>query len=375
MMEPSLLRELIAEAKAGDLRAFERIVVLHQSVVLRVAQRLLLNGEDAKDAAQEVFLRLHRSLGQFREDSDFPPWLYRMTVNICHDVRRRRRPEIALDGAMEVADVAPSAEERVVFRQQQELVLAALGSLTEREREVIVLRDLEGLSTAEVAKITGVIRDHRAFADFHGTSEDQELCNGPVGEAFVMRHVSEEQLALYVDGEFWDGRSAVEEHLRGCANCQGLLAELQESRATLLGSFREPAGEELRDVRLRVVRRLEGRKQAARIWVWGSVMAAVAIVLAVLLFPRQPRSVPVTQSPRLATASLQVPYRPVVWLSMPDIPKYEGRISAKHQHNPAPGLRSVTLLAEGDGRRVLRMTTTDPDVVILWQLNERIQGQ
>ncbi len=155
MMEPSLLHELIIEAKAGNIAAFERIVILHQSLVLRVAQRLLLNGEDAKDAAQEVFLRLHRSLGQFRHDADFAPWLYRMTVNICHDLRRRRRPEVALDGAMEVADVAPSAEEAVVFRQQQEMVLAALGSLTEREREVIVLRDLEGLSTAEVAKMTG----------------------------------------------------------------------------------------------------------------------------------------------------------------------------------------------------------------------------
>lgn len=155
MPETSLLRELIKEAKAGDLQAFERIVILHQNLVLRVAQRLLLNGEDAKDAAQEVFIRLHRSLGRFQQDQDFGPWLYRMTVNICHDIRRRRKQEISLDGAIEMFDLSPSAEETTVLREQRELVLAALGKLTDREREVIVLRDLEGLSTAQVAEITG----------------------------------------------------------------------------------------------------------------------------------------------------------------------------------------------------------------------------
>jgi len=155
MPETNLLREFIKEATAGDLQAFERIVVLHQSLVLRVAQRLLLNGEDAKDAAQEVFIRLHRSLGRFQQEKDFGPWLYRMTVNICHDIRRRRKQEISLDGAMEMFDLSPSAEETAVLREQRELVLAALGELTDREREVIVLRDLEGLSTAEVAEITG----------------------------------------------------------------------------------------------------------------------------------------------------------------------------------------------------------------------------
>jgi RNA polymerase sigma-70 factor, ECF subfamily len=154
MPETNLLREFIKEAKAGDLQAFERIVVLHQSLVLRVAQRLLLNGEDAKDAAQEVFIRLHRNLGRFQQDQDFGPWLYRMTVNICHDIRRRRKREISLDSAMAMFDLSPSAEETAALREQRELVLAALGELTDREREVIVLRDLEGLSTADVAGIT-----------------------------------------------------------------------------------------------------------------------------------------------------------------------------------------------------------------------------
>lgn len=155
MDDTNLLRELIVEAKAGNTSSFERIVVLHQNLVLRVAQRLLLNNEDAKDAAQEVFLRLHRSLGRFKEEQEFAPWLYRITVNICQDIRRRRKQEIALVATVEIPDRSPSSEASILLRQQQELVLAALAKLSDREREVVVLRDLEGLSTAEVANVTG----------------------------------------------------------------------------------------------------------------------------------------------------------------------------------------------------------------------------
>lgn len=156
MQEPSLLRDLIRKAKVGDLHSFEGLVILHQALVLRVAQRLLLNREDAQDAAQEVFLRLHHSLKHFEQEQEFAPWLYRMTVNICHDVRRRRKREIPLEDAMEAPAMSPDAEATVLLQQQQEMVVAALDSLSERERVAIVLRDLEGLSTAEVAAATGV---------------------------------------------------------------------------------------------------------------------------------------------------------------------------------------------------------------------------
>jgi DNA-directed RNA polymerase specialized sigma24 family protein len=75
MSEPSLLRDLIRKAKGGDLHSFEDLVILHEALVLRVAQRLLLNREDAQDAAQEVFLRLQRDLKHFQQERDFAPWL------------------------------------------------------------------------------------------------------------------------------------------------------------------------------------------------------------------------------------------------------------------------------------------------------------
>jgi RNA polymerase sigma-70 factor, ECF subfamily len=154
-LEPESVRRLILAAKAGDLASFEQIVMLYERLVLRLAQRLLPNREMAQDAAQDVFLRLHRKLGKFQEEKDLGPWLYRITVNICHDLRRRAKPCLPLELAPVLCDQAPDPERAALFAQQRELIAAALDELTERERDAIVLRDLEGLSTAEVARILG----------------------------------------------------------------------------------------------------------------------------------------------------------------------------------------------------------------------------
>jgi RNA polymerase sigma-70 factor, ECF subfamily len=151
--EPESTQRLIQQAKAGDAAAFERIVMLYERIVLRLARRLLLDPEAARDAAQEVFLRLHGKLGKFQEEKDLTPWLYRMTVNLCHDLRRRSRPGIALELAPTPRDAAPDPEQSMELLQRQQLLTAALKELSAREREAIVLRDLEGLSTAEVARV------------------------------------------------------------------------------------------------------------------------------------------------------------------------------------------------------------------------------
>jgi RNA polymerase sigma-70 factor, ECF subfamily len=155
VMERSLLRQLVRDAKAGDVLSFERIVTLHECLVLRVAQRILLNGEDARDAAQEVFIRLHRTLGRFDEDKELGPWLYRLTVNVCRDILRRGKQNVSLDSISDSADTLPDPEQSAVAAQQYRIVLDALRELSPREREAVVLRDLEGHSTGEVAEILG----------------------------------------------------------------------------------------------------------------------------------------------------------------------------------------------------------------------------
>jgi len=156
MFEQDFLRRLIREAKAGDAFAFERIITAHEHMVLRFAQRILLNREAAKDAAQEAFLRLYKSLREVDETRDLSAWLYRTTSNICYDILRRTKRHLSIDLSIEPADGRPNPEESMNSAQQKRLVMSALKQLSAREREVIALRDLEGHSTAEVAHILGI---------------------------------------------------------------------------------------------------------------------------------------------------------------------------------------------------------------------------
>jgi RNA polymerase sigma-70 factor (ECF subfamily) len=144
---------------SDDLAAFERIMASCERRVLRIALRLLNNQQDAQDAAQEVFLRLYKHLGRLdlADARGCEPWLFRVTVNVCHDMARKRGHSVALeDAALEgVAAVPSDAQHGLERTQQRELVQRALGCLGEKERAALVLRDVEGLSTREVAAILG----------------------------------------------------------------------------------------------------------------------------------------------------------------------------------------------------------------------------
>jgi RNA polymerase sigma-70 factor, ECF subfamily len=83
--------QLMKRAKAGDVSAFRQIIVQNQRQVLMTALRLLGRLEQAQDAAQEVFLRLHKYLHRYNETREFSPWLYQVTVNVCRDINRHSR--------------------------------------------------------------------------------------------------------------------------------------------------------------------------------------------------------------------------------------------------------------------------------------------
>ena len=155
MFEESLLRRWMEEAQAGDVASFEQLLKAHEVLVLRIAQRLLLDRDEARDAAQEVFLRLHQSLDRFDGERPLKPWLYRTTVNICHDFRRKRRRVVSLEAASNASSLGPSPYAQLATQERWSLVERALETIPERERDAIVLRDLEGLETAEVAAILG----------------------------------------------------------------------------------------------------------------------------------------------------------------------------------------------------------------------------
>ncbi|HKC24019.1 MAG TPA: sigma-70 family RNA polymerase sigma factor [Thermoanaerobaculia bacterium] len=142
----------VRRAQRGDEEGFEELMSLTQRRVAAVAYRMLGTSDEARDAAQEVYLRVHRFLHRFRADEDLNAWLYRLTVNVCHDMRRKRRPSVPL---VEAPAQTEDAERATLLWERAALLRRALRELPEKERRALVLRDLEGLDTAEVARILG----------------------------------------------------------------------------------------------------------------------------------------------------------------------------------------------------------------------------
>lgn len=142
----------LAIGRATSERAFDELVALHQQKILRTAYRLLGRMEDAQDAAQEAFLRLWKNLD--RIEGDPQAWLYRVTVNICNDQFRRRM--LTAEAAGEIRDPAPGPERALDLEDRKRLLMDGLQTLGERERAAVVLRDIEGLATREVAAILSV---------------------------------------------------------------------------------------------------------------------------------------------------------------------------------------------------------------------------
>jgi RNA polymerase sigma-70 factor (ECF subfamily) len=159
------LAPLVARARAGDASAFEQIMLFSERRVVATAWRILGDREDARDAAQEVFLRAYKYLGTFKEDQNFSGWLYRITVNVCRDISRKRNAggterfiayEAELEeGLLETIPAPDDTEAHAIEAQERMIVKRALSALSDKERSALVLRDMEGLSTEEVAQIMG----------------------------------------------------------------------------------------------------------------------------------------------------------------------------------------------------------------------------
>ena len=150
--------DTLGRARTGDVAAFERLLRMHERQVLGLAVRLTGNLHDAQDVAQEVFIKLHRELRRFSDIAEIAPWLYRVTVNECFDVGRKAKRSRLQSIKSEWAtwpSAGPTPEEQVENDQDRKLLADAMRVLTERERAVIALRELEGLSTAEVAETLG----------------------------------------------------------------------------------------------------------------------------------------------------------------------------------------------------------------------------
>jgi RNA polymerase sigma-70 factor (ECF subfamily) len=150
--EPAAEAALLRAAQAGDREALEQLVARYKRPLFALCYGTLGHAEDAEDAVQEAFLRALRSLSGFRGEASFRTWLYRIAVNICLNWKRDHRPTEPWDEARFSAMAAPGAAlspETAALRNLQ--MREALGTLLPRHRAILILKEREGWSVAEIA--------------------------------------------------------------------------------------------------------------------------------------------------------------------------------------------------------------------------------
>jgi len=157
--------ELIKRAQKGDSAAFNEIVLVYRKRILGKISRLIARSEDVEDVAQEVFLRLYFSLDQLRTPEVFEPWLYRLTVNAAYDHLRkqRRRQEYRMSDLSEqqimMADAAAGGKverDDQYKKKTREFVASLLSEVSESDRILLMMKEVEGLSLKELEKIYDV---------------------------------------------------------------------------------------------------------------------------------------------------------------------------------------------------------------------------
>ena len=157
--------EIIRSVLRGNVNDFEKLVTAYEKNVYNLALRMVGDPEDAADMTQETFIKAYRALSSFRGDSKFSSWLYRIASNVCLDFLRShsRHPQVSLSSAdeddrttFELPDMSRNPEEQLMKKLSMEAVRRGLEQLPEQQRQILVLRELGGLSYAELARILGL---------------------------------------------------------------------------------------------------------------------------------------------------------------------------------------------------------------------------
>ena len=245
--EPLSDEDLLAAARQGDPDALEVLILRYQPRVYRFGVTMCRDIEDARDVVQETLLAAVRSIRSFRGDASVSTWLYTIARSFCIKKRRRRKFAPAREESLEAVDAgrleqlsdpAPDPEQHAAGREIEATLAAAIGSLDAAQREVLVLRDIEGLSAPEVARVLGLnvqavkSRLHRARLAVR-----QQVA--PVlGIPGVARRQSEgcpDVLVLFsrhLDGDIApEVCREMEAHLARCRPCRGACESLRRTLA------------------------------------------------------------------------------------------------------------------------------------------------
>ena len=154
--------EIIQKCKKGSREAFNELFSRYQSQVINIAYGMLSDREDAYDAAQEVFVKVYKSINSFGEQSSFTTWLYRITANTCSDFLRKRQRSANVvsmstyteeNKEFDIEDENASVESGIELSERQAAVRKAISELKEEHRLIITMCDLQGMSYDEIAAV------------------------------------------------------------------------------------------------------------------------------------------------------------------------------------------------------------------------------
>lgn len=159
-------KKLIKKSISGDVESFEILISRYQKMAYNVAYRIMGNEEDAKDMAQESFIKIFKYIKNFRMDSSFSTWMYRIVMNTCKDELRKKKLKVISidktidtgDGSMQmdIEDSSRTPEQLLESKETSEEVQNALLQISENNRIVVVLRDIKGFSYSEISEIIDV---------------------------------------------------------------------------------------------------------------------------------------------------------------------------------------------------------------------------
>jgi len=186
-------RALVRAAQRGDEQAFRKLVERYQRRVVQLALGMTKDPDEAMDIAQETFVKVHRYLPSFKGDSSFYTWTYRIAMNLCLDAQRRRGrlervdleqgDEAEIEAAMDPPSSALSGPQRQTLNAElRDKIEDALAGLSENHRAILLLREIEGLSYEELAKVLGIRKGTVMSRLFHARLKMQNKLREYLGE-------------------------------------------------------------------------------------------------------------------------------------------------------------------------------------------------
>lgn len=144
----------IAQFLAGEEEGFEILVMKYQNRVLNIVHSLIRQDRESEDIMQEVFLKVYRSLGSFKQRSQFSTWLYRIVVNTVYDFLRKRRNFVSNEGILEMSAVTCAGpRDALLIREKEAMIQKALLGIPLKFRAAVVLKDIDGLSYIEISEV------------------------------------------------------------------------------------------------------------------------------------------------------------------------------------------------------------------------------